>query len=1044
MTKFVLWTGTHLMRFCGLMALVVSCAAMAQDPLNTGELLPGPEGGPTAELERQANLPEPPVDDRLLSRCVFFHKRGVANLRLGHYEHAIADLKQALPLAEPEGRADASTRWGKTVRGGADIADTGEWCKRPLVETDLENAYYAKGDLFSSIALLQAIVPEYRKSNVRRYAMTQLSLIHSYASLGMVNEADEAFNRASEVLPEIKKRRDWESLQDNINDRFSAFGAWLQELHGNFAEAEKLRRSSLTYAQRFLKECGPEDKRIAKVNLIFRVNSLSNILLIQGKSGEAEYFASEALSETLSTYAFGTAETSRALDNLAHIKVDRGEIGDAARYEDLAVQALEKSDIAAYSTALADRRAELALILNMQGRWEDALRLFEVRERGLRSNPEQWKIYGARHIEWAMAMVRTGHADSAVQMLQRILDYQLKLPFSPPRNIAYSRAYLGAALEKHGDDGQALAYFQQALPLLLRQEPNDAGNETVGQVRLYMLRLILDSYLELLGRLQGSAQSGQDWATEAFRTADIARESSVQQAVAVSAARARLPDAALAELARREQDDTNRIEALTKVLDHAVSGQQHSDQAIASLQRQLAELTTEQASLRNEIAQRFPDYADLVNPRPATPADVQRVLKQGEALVSIYSGERQTYVWTITQTSMSWRIVPLSRNEIANAVARLRGTLDLEDGRLKAFDVTTAHNLYASLLGPDAAMWVHATVLNIVPHGALGTLPFSVLLTTPTRPVAATNGAAYAAMPWLNNQVAIVQQSSASSLVAQRNVHRQEVGQSPFIGFGDPLFSAGTEIAGQPASSVRQLRVPPTRDVLQPVVNQAQQSMQPVEQIAQPNLPTLSQAFALLPPLPDTADELTEIARTLGASPQANLYLGARASKANVERADLARYRVIAFATHGLKAGELAGLDQPALALANPELTHESNDDGFLKLEDVLGLKLNADWVILSACNTASPDGSANEAVSGLGRGFFYAGARSVLVSNWAVESRSARLLTTGLFRQTASHPDLTRAEALRRSMLDLMKEHPAEYGHPVFWAPFSLAGDGR
>ena len=129
--------------------------------------------------------------------------------------------------------------------------------------------------------------------------------------------------------------------------------------------------------------------------------------------------------------------------------------------------------------------------------------------------------------------------------------------------------------------------------------------------------------------------------------------------------------------------------------------------------------------------------------------------------------------------------------------------------------------------------------------------------------------------------------------------------------------------------------------------------------------------------------------------------------------------------------------------MANPGLTHEPGDDGFLKLEDVFALSLDADWVILSACNTASPDGSSNEAVSGLGRGFFYAGARSVLVSNWAVESNSARLLTTGLFREQASHPEMMRAEALRRSMLDLMKAHAAEYGHPAFWGPFTLVGDG-
>jgi CHAT domain-containing protein len=165
-----------------------------------------------------------------------------------------------------------------------------------------------------------------------------------------------------------------------------------------------------------------------------------------------------------------------------------------------------------------------------------------------------------------------------------------------------------------------------------------------------------------------------------------------------------------------------------------------------------------------------------------------------------------------------------------------------------------------------------------------------------------------------------------------------------------------------------------------------------------------------------------------------------------VKQAGLANRRVVAFATHGIAPGEITGLDQPALVLSNPALTGDTDNDGFLTMEEVLGLKLDADWVVLSACNTASADGRGSEAVSGLGRAFFFAGARSLLVSNWAVETTSARLLTTELFRRQAENPALTRAEALRQSMLDLMtKSGPGglSYAHPAFWAPFSLVGDG-
>ena len=150
--------------------------------------------------------------------------------------------------------------------------------------------------------------------------------------------------------------------------------------------------------------------------------------------------------------------------------------------------------------------------------------------------------------------------------------------------------------------------------------------------------------------------------------------------------------------------------------------------------------------------------------------------------------------------------------------------------------------------------------------------------------------------------------------------------------------------------------------------------------------------------------------------------------------------------------GDLNGLTQPALALSNPEVTGEKDADGLLTMEEILSLKMNADWVVLSACNTASADGSSAEAVSGLGRAFFYAGTRALLVTNWPVETVSARLLTTELFRKQAEQPTLSRAQALRSAMLTVMQGKSIDsatgkaeysYAHPLFWAPYSLVGDG-
>ena len=254
-----------------------------------------------------------------------------------------------------------------------------------------------------------------------------------------------------------------------------------------------------------------------------------------------------------------------------------------------------------------------------------------------------------------------------------------------------------------------------------------------------------------------------------------------------------------------------------------------------------------------------------------------------------------------------------------------------------------------------------------------------------------------------------------------------------FAGFGDPQFHAplslepATHRELQVRNLERNLQVRPDRDS-----------------------PASHYGISRLPQLPDTALELREIAAILKAA-SSDVLLGTEASETNVKERRLDQYRVLMFATHGLAPGDIDGLTQPALALSNPQITGEPDADGLLTLDEVLGLKLNADWVVLSACNTAAGNGAGGEAVSGLGRAFFYAGARALLVSNWPVETVSARLITTDLFRRQSEDPSLTRGQALRQTLLNLIdrgeaKDAPGRarftYAHPMFWAPFSLVGD--
>jgi CHAT domain-containing protein len=189
-----------------------------------------------------------------------------------------------------------------------------------------------------------------------------------------------------------------------------------------------------------------------------------------------------------------------------------------------------------------------------------------------------------------------------------------------------------------------------------------------------------------------------------------------------------------------------------------------------------------------------------------------------------------------------------------------------------------------------------------------------------------------------------------------------------------------------------------------------------------------------------------------GADVGRDVFLGADANTDRVKKLDLTHYRIVAFATHGLVPGDLDGLTQPALALSAPEVA-KIGGSGLLTMEDILDLRLNADWVVLSACNTAAGNGAGADAVSGLGSAFFYAGARALLVSHWPVHTRGAPPITTYLCRRHPPHGRLSRAKALQDTMNALIENGQLvdartgqvvfSYAHPIFWAPFMLVGDG-
>lgn len=337
---------------------------------------PSASSSAIAELEKQiaAALPAAALPQE---QCIFLHKRGMAHIRLGHYDAALDDFKQALDMKQ--------------------AASPEKWCDRWRLQGDLHLAMQSTGDWQIVAGYAQAISDEYQAGNQWHYFAAQLWLVDAQIKLAALRKADEAFQRASELLPKLRQQKGWDIYGAHFLGRHSSFAAKMQELRGNHVEAERFRRQALSYAQEFLTTVSGRrsaehlDIRLAAGTLTERKRHLAGILAVQGKTGEAEILARQALQETQTRSGQNTLVTANALSMLGNIKLQQGLIDEALRLQQSALAALENSGVRSYSTSLANLRMQIGFLLGVQNRWADALKAYEQRDEGLRGNTGQYK-----------------------------------------------------------------------------------------------------------------------------------------------------------------------------------------------------------------------------------------------------------------------------------------------------------------------------------------------------------------------------------------------------------------------------------------------------------------------------------------------------------------------------------------------------------------------------------------------------------------------------------------------------------------------------
>lgn len=545
--------------------------------------------------------------------------------------------------------------------------------------------------------------------------------------------ARAALQELQRLQGELRRSRAW-ARSGNLWQAQSAWANGIYQLFsGHAAEAEASFQACMASAK---ENTGgmlrPED--MTSFYAVDCSTFLTTALRTQGKLAESGAVAAE-YREFLEAYALTQrrpAILSRTAGAYAALALEQGRYAQARKIIDGAIERLIRAGATPSSSYLAGLRALHALIDMIEGDWARAESMHKARAEGLRSDrPGNIGLYSAN---WAYTLVRLGRAQEAVDMMRRVVQRQQELFDESSLFLWDSRAFLGVALAAAGARAEALKVLAAAVPKVLELANAERSSADSGVARSRRLAWMLDGYLVLLSDIARAGEAVPlDAVDEAFRMADLARASTVQRALAASASRANVADPALAELMRREQDLQREVGGLADAIGNLLARGRiaEQDKIVADMRVNLNRMRTRQAELQRELQRRYPEYANLVDPKPLGIAAIQKALKPEEAMVSFYVGSDRTLVWALpAQGKPAFAVAAADELSIAAAVKKLRAALDPVAG-VPGYDFEAAHALYRALLAPVAAGWAQAKEIIFVPHGALASLPLAALTTEP-------------------------------------------------------------------------------------------------------------------------------------------------------------------------------------------------------------------------------------------------------------------------------------------------------------------------
>ena len=804
--------------------------------------------------------------------------------------------------------------------------------------------------------------------------------------------------------------------------------ARVYDLQGKYADAEKLYRRALAVREKVL---GPDHPDVAT-----NLNNLAKVLQDLGKDEQI------------------TVSEARA-------RARSGALGGALTE----VEEMYRRALAIQDRTLGRDHPATALTLNnlggmlaLRGDYAQA----EQMHRAALATME--KVFGEQHPDTAAVLTslstvldREGKLIEAEASYKRAIEISRKA--GNPRNLLINASNLGFFLAKRGRYREALPYYKEAVETVdfLYSQTRGYSEETRATFLQQFSAIYRETIRVLLQLHKQSPTGGYDREalaiasrnqsrvfTEMMRQADVGRFSGDPAFVKLREGRERLQE----RLAQLRQGRATVPVTLA-----------NAAQRVAEFDAQIAQATQDLAAADDRLWKEYPRFMELANPRPVTVEDLQqRLLRPDEAMVSYVLLPQETVIFAITRDQFRMAVTPARRADIAERVHRMRRAIDkVAVGEsvlfLREMDPATLNSLYRDVFAPVAPVVAARQKILVVADGPLQTIPFELFVTSYTDAERAkfegvqeaSDGSAarpflaeYAMLPYLGREHRFAYLPSLAALASQRLYPKAKaISKFELVAFADPLFTptAAQPMPGQTIRALSDLRVGFGR--------------------------TLGGAPAI-PRLAETADEAKEIARVLGGSTE--LHVGENAQERIAKSGDLRSARFVLFATHGFLGGEFVPSDlpveegetrravaptraQPALALTL--VGDLKGEDGLLTMKEVIeDIELNADLVALSACNTAGESAQANngEGFAGLTRAFMYAGARSLLVSHWAVDSFSTQQLMTTTFRNIKA--GMSSLAAVNDAQAELLKggytqgQYHFSRAHPFFWAAFVYVGD--